>query len=454
VLPAFEMETMGARENTAATDERVPRLGPGVDPTALPLTPVEGFLLSRVDGRTPWHVLRVMGGLAPDDVDRHLERWLADGVLVVDGAPGAAGAAAGGTPLAAPPPGPPAPPPGVSLPEVDPTLQLPVGVQRTVLDLALRLDAPYHEILGVDPEADRKALKRAYFALSKRLHPDRYFRKELGAFGPQLQRVYKKIVEAYELLSDPMARAEIARSLAAATPAGAGAEQVAAEAPPAAQAPPAAETPPAAAGSARPTAPRRPHVFAMATRVLRERRKRAKRFFEAGMAAFANERWLEAAGSVRLAIAFDPWNAIYKEQFAEVQQRAHAERAKQLVKDADSALELRDYAAALRAFEEALNYRPGDLELLRRGARLALHTGNDLHRAKEWATEAVELAPRDAGAHRLLGQIYKAAGLEANARRELETAVNLDPKDDEARTELRALGGGTRSALRWLGGRR
>jgi curved DNA-binding protein CbpA len=451
VLLAFETETMGARENTAATDERVPRLGPGVDPTALPLTPVEGFLLSRVDGRTPWHVLRVMGGLAPDDVDRHLERWLADGVLVVEGASGAAGAAAaGGTPSETfvPPPRPPAAPPGVSLPEVDPSLQLPVDVQRKVLDLALRLDAPYHEILGVDPEADRKALKRAYFALSKQLHPDRYFRKELGMFGPQLHRVYKKIVEAYELLSDPMARAEIARSLAAATPEGVGAERVAAEAPPAPEAPPAAASP------KRPAAPRRPHVFSVATRVMRERRQRAKRFFEAGMAAFANERWLEAAGSVRLAIAFDPWNAIYKEQFAEVQQRAHAERAKQLVKDADSALELRDYAAALRAFEEALNYRPGDLELLRRSARLALHTGNDLHRAKEWATEAVELAPGDGGAHRLLGQIYKAAGLEANARRELETALNLDPKDDEARTELRALGGGTRSALRWLGGRR
>src|SRR5690606_37670018 len=143
-----------------------------------------------------------------------------------------------------------------------------------------------------------------------------------------------KIVEAYELLSDPMARAEIEKSLAS-------------MAPPAAEAgAPAAEPPPAETAATRAPAPppaqpvrRRPHVFSIAERVRKERRQRAKRLFEAGMAAFANGRWLEAAGSVRLAIAFDPWNAIYKERFAEVQARAHQERAKQLLKEADSALE-------------------------------------------------------------------------------------------------------------------
>jgi hypothetical protein len=37
------------------------------------------------------------------------------------------------------------------------------------------------------------------------------------------------------------------------------------------------------------------------------------------------------------------------------------------------------------------------------------------------------------------------------SRREFETAVAIDPKDEEARAELRAFGG---RALRWLGGKR
>lgn len=431
---------MALAGKSSTAGDRIPRLGPGVDAAALPLTPAEGYLLSRVDGRTPWRVLREIGGLAPDQVDRCLERWLAEGVLAVEGAGGGRREAPRvQTPPRTEAPAPPrAPVAGIVLPAVDESLDLARAVQEQVLALAARLDAPYHEILGVGPDADRKALKRAYFALSKQLHPDRYFRKNLGPFQPHLERVFKKVVEAYELLSDPMARAEIEKSLAAAAP-----PAVDREAPPAA----------VAEGPAKPLPARRPHVFSIAERVRKERRQRAKRLFEAAMAAFAGQRWVEAAGGVRLAIAFDPWNAVYKERFAEVQARAHEERSRQLLKSAENALELRDYPAALRAFEEALAYRPGDVELLRRAARLALLSGGDLRQAKEWALEAVELDGRDAGGHKLLGQIYKAAGLEANARRELELALQLDPQDDEARTELRGAGG-ARAALRWLGGKR
>ena len=456
---------MTAGERGAA-GERVPRLGPGVDPTALALTPAEGYLLSRIDGRTPWRVLREIGGLPPREIDRCLERWIAERVLVVDGVRSARADDAAGPHRADPPPqtstrpaaqrpaGAPAPASATAAAaasglRVDPSLDLPVAVQERVLQLVARLDAPYHEILGVPPDADRKALKRAYFALSKEFHPDRYFRKNLGPFQGELERVFKKIVEAYELLSDPMARAEIEKSLASMAPPAAQASGAAAEPPSAG----AGATQPPAAPPAQPTVRRRPHVFSIAERVRKERRQRAKRLFEAGMAAFANGRWLEAAGSVRLAIAFDPWNAVYKEQFAEVQARAHQERAKQLLKEADSALELRDYPAALRAFEEALHYRPGDVELLRRAARLALQAGGDLHQAKEWALAAVELDGRDAGGHKLLALIYKAAGLAANARREFELAAQLDPEDKEVRAELRRLGSGM-AGLRWLGGKR
>src|SRR5690606_2548839 len=49
---------------------RVPRLVVGVDLTQLPLTPLEGFVLSRVDGMNPVTVLADLTNLAEDDVDR------------------------------------------------------------------------------------------------------------------------------------------------------------------------------------------------------------------------------------------------------------------------------------------------------------------------------------------------------------------------------------------------
>lgn len=450
-----------------ATAEGILRVPTGVDPTGLSLTPAEGYLLSRIDGRTCWRDLREIGGVSAEEVDRCLERWLADGIVELEGGKRPPRVAARPAAPEAPPRSPAAPvaaiapaaasgPPSLS---VDPALDLPVTLQEKLIGLCARLEAPYHEILGVPADADRKALKRAYFSLSKEFHPDRYFRKQLGSFQQPLERVFRKIVEAYELLSDPTARAEIERSLAAATPPSEAAATPATPAATASETRP--EATPATAGPemrpeatpAAPRAPRRPHVFALAERVRKERKLRAKRLFEAGMSAFAAERWLEAAAGVRLAIAFDPWNGVYKERFADVQRKAHAESARKLMREAENALDLRDYATALRAFEEALQYRPGDVSLLRRAAHLAIQTGGDLHQAKEWALEAVELEPNDAGGHRLLGQVYQAAGLGANARRELELALQLDPKNDEIRAELREVSGGS-SPLRWLGGKR
>ena len=99
-------------------------------------------------------------------------------------------------------------------PEIDASLDLAVDVQQRVLEFEARLARPYHEILGVAVDADVRAIKQAYFGLSKQFHPDRYFRRNVGPFGPRLERIFKKVAEAYELLSDPNTRAEIERSLA------------------------------------------------------------------------------------------------------------------------------------------------------------------------------------------------------------------------------------------------
>jgi tetratricopeptide (TPR) repeat protein len=142
---------------------------------------------------------------------------------------------------------------------------------------------------------------------------------------------------------------------------------------------------------------------------------------------------------VRLAIAFDPDNSAYREEFPNVQRRAHEERAKQLVRHGETALEMRDYAVALDDFEEALHYRPADAELAYRAAKLSLQVGAELKRTKEFAGQAVEVEPANAAYRKLLADVYAAAGLRANAKREYEAALRLDPNDGEAKSALRTL---------------
>jgi curved DNA-binding protein CbpA len=422
-------------------------LAPGVVPTSLSLDPAAGFLLSRIDGRTNWGTLRQIGALPSHEVDRLIERWLKEGVLVASAASSistarpkptnaeqaasSAAAAANAKPAQSQaPPAKPAPhvaaPKALALPEIDASLDLEVELQREILDFAGGLGRRYHEILGVAADADARAIKKAYFALSKKLHPDRYFRRKTGPFGAVIEACFKRLLEAYELLSDPAARKEVEQHEAA---------------PLFAPSVDAATARDARASSIDARRRLRERVSSMAghARAHQERRRKAKTFFEHGMSSFAAGKWLEAAGAVRLAIAFDPDNAAYREEFPNVQRKAHEERAKFFVSKGEGALEMRDYALALDHFEEALHFRPADAELAFRAAKLSLQVGNDLKRTKEFAAQAVDVEPASAKYRKMLADVYAAAGLNANAKREYEAALRIDPDDKEAKSALRSL---------------
>ena len=193
-------------------EKQAPQLAPGWERRGLSLSPAEGFLLSRIDGATPWTLLREIGGLAPDEADRCLARWLAEGLVIVSGGEELGirrrpGPAAGGVPAGE-----------KDESELDPGLEIPIDAQRRVLLFEAGLERPYHELLGVGVGVDAKAIKRAYFELSKEYHPDRYYRREIGPYAEKLDRIFRKIVEAYELLMDPTTRAELERSMAQRVP--------------------------------------------------------------------------------------------------------------------------------------------------------------------------------------------------------------------------------------------
>jgi curved DNA-binding protein CbpA len=382
-------------------DPRVPRLAADWEARGSSLSPEEGFLLSRIDGRTSWTLLREIGGLPPADVDRCLERWIAEGLLEVaePGAGRRAAARAAG---------------------VDPGLDLPLELQREILAFEAGLDRPYHELLGVGRDADDRAIKRAYFGLSKRFHPDRYFRRQIGPFKQRLERIFKKLVEAYELLSDPSTRAELERSLPRPEPR------------------PEPRVQPREAPSGRDHLDRLRRMLRIPDEVLAERKLKARQFHESYRVAAAQGRWLEAAASTRLAIAFDPGAAEYKKAFAEVQSKVYEMRAAQLLAKADHAMDSNAQQEALRLYEEVIHFQPGNAQIHHRAAELALELG-EFEKAREFAETAAEVAPEICAHHVTLCRVLRRAGLPERARRVLEAAEALDPKDADVKRERRAL---------------
>lgn len=77
----------------------------------------------------------------------------------------------------------------------------------------LATETTHFDLLGVEVDADKKTVKRAYFRLSKEFHPDRYYGKELGPFAPWLTSVFEAITGAFRVLGDNKKRVQYEQSL-------------------------------------------------------------------------------------------------------------------------------------------------------------------------------------------------------------------------------------------------
>lgn len=70
-------------------------------------------------------------------------------------------------------------------------------------------------MLGLAAGADKRAIKRAYFAMSKDFHPDRFYTRRTGSFAARLTAIFEGVTRAYQELGDGKGKGK-ARSAAAA----------------------------------------------------------------------------------------------------------------------------------------------------------------------------------------------------------------------------------------------
>jgi roadblock/LC7 domain-containing protein len=92
------------------------------------------------------------------------------------------------------------------------------------------------------------------------------------------------------------------------------------------------------------------------------------------------------------------------------------------------------WALAARSWLRVAEGRPKDSLPLQRAALAQMQVpGVDLKQPLELAKRAVELSDGDPEAHRTLARVYVAAGMQANARRELELAQRcVAPAEEDA----------------------
>jgi DnaJ-domain-containing protein 1 len=367
--------------------DKVPRLLPGVDIRKFKLDPMDGFLLTRIDGKLGPKELARETGLPDFSVARALEKLEKLGVIEV-------------ADPSAPPPPPPAPPPpapserkstiaqfdgGLLAPKYDPKeLEAPADLtpeqKKRVLDFFYRLDdLDHYTLLGVTSEADKKAVKRAYFELAAAFHPDRYFKKDLGPFKPKMEVLFNRITEAHDTLIDAAKRAEydaylaevattrgmeamLERAIAesAAKPAvsvAPAAPAVASSAPPAA---PVMSVPPAPVVSGPPPPPSAPSPAD-----IRARKEALARRLTGGLRAPSMRPPPEQTSPLKYTNAQDAVDALKRryEDRIESASQAHSQR---YVAAAEDALAKNDLVAAATSLGIAAKFAPDDEALANR----------------------------------------------------------------------------------------
>jgi len=390
-----------------------PRILGTLHETHLKLDPKEGFLLSRMDGHMSVEEILSLAGMDREEALTIVMRLWERGVIVIEGVDeesirkGGAARESGAK--------------GLSREEKQKILAAYDKLERV----------SYYELLGVAPQASRKEIKNAYFALSREFHPDRFFRRDIGDFRWRLDSIFKKLTLAYDVLSTTKSREEydqtVMEDIKAAQVRAAEPEQGKEKEP---SKPDAGSPPVKGAAEA--------HKRGIPKEIL-ERVEKAKHFFELGIKDLFEKKYASASGNFKLALTYDPYNEKYKKHYEEAHAVVVKNEIERLLHLAGSAENILHYEEVKDFLTKALDLSPDHGQAHHRMARVILTMGGDLKEAKDHSLKALEASPKDIEYRMTLAQIYKVAALYKNALREYDMTLKLDPKNDEAKAQIKEI---------------
>jgi tetratricopeptide (TPR) repeat protein len=232
----------------------------------------------------------------------------------------------------------------------DAQLDLTPEQQRRIDDLFAQLDdLDDHALLGVVPGSDRAAIRRAYFERVAEFHPDRFFRKRLGAYKTKMEAISARASRAFETLA--------ARGRTTESPLGE----------------PQATSPPAPASPD----PAREKALAALKQQLQLRHAEAKRLAAEAARAASHGDVAGAADAYRRAAALAPNDPTIQAASAEAKRAADALGADTHARQAEFEERFGHWAEAARSWQRVLDSNPGDARARERlAAALARAAGS------------------------------------------------------------------------------
>jgi curved DNA-binding protein CbpA len=464
------------------------------------LSPTDGYVLSRVDGRLDERDLTESTGLKEEHVRASLAKLEALGLIMYDGGPPSpsvltsspATARVSSVELRAEASGPLAQVADADADAMAEAVDLDAELRRRVLATHRNVDRlDHYALLGVDHNAEKKAIKRAYYDLAAQFHPDRYFRRNLGSFKTRMEVIFERITAAHDALTGKEERAEydayleeqrrsrgieelLADAMAEVKRAEESVERAVRSQEHAVAAPSAGPQAPSVAApsvdvAARRDAlarrllggrgpgvssvpPTRPSSASNATNAMDSLRRRyedriahakaveARKYVTRAEEALAAGDAVSAANALRVASGLAPQDPELQRRAADAQAKADEVLSETYARQARYEEKSNHFVEAARSWARVYKARPDDFDAHERGANAIVKAGGDLREAARLGKRACEIDPRSSRARVTLAEVYLAAGMVLNAQRELETAAQLAPHDDNIQAMMKRVG--------------
>jgi len=301
-------------------------------------------------------------------------------------------------------------------------IDLPADMQRELRDLESRGDRlTYYELLGIAADADGGAIRRAYLEKSKRFHPDSWYRKELGQFGPLLSKWFQRLSAAYQALSDEELRATYDSDHQAELN-----------------------------ERDRAAMERRALSRAEEERRAKERRERllrtkgfarigaARKLYEEALEMGQNGERAQAIFALKAARELDPNRKEISLKLVELERDQARARAASAYMSGKEREDKKHWQMAINAYTASFQIDPRNYEAALGAARCAMEE-RDPRLASTWAAKAVELMPGDNNSRLLLANAFAALNMKAKARAEVTAILSKNPDHKEAKALLRTL---------------
>ncbi len=348
-----------------------------------------------------------------------------------------------------------------------PPTELPLPLARAIEELYTSLDtATHYELLSLTPDADEAAVKQAYYAVSRKWHPDHFskYKGGMGIHADYVESIFVAMNQASYVLRDADRRKAYDRTLREANrlpkPSGSGPASSAEPTRPSAEPSrprrwSSASTTPASPGSIRerlqaraPTSPRssaslRQKAEARVVGQVREQLIKARTFYDQAVEDHAAGRVIKAAGAIELALQYDPSNKSYQELRDILKAQARTIRVQTLVQQGEQAESFQQLKQAIQCYRDAIELEPDQGLPYFRLARLMQQEEHSERELLNLLRMAVLKAPNDRDKkieYRLaLAELYVKLGLRLNARREFEAILALDSTHANAKEALKTL---------------